>query len=482
MPKSFIARFLPAGWLIILAAFGGASRFDEWQQLVVTLLSAAVLFISFWNLDTSDFRAKRNVWIFLAAVGLAIAMQLVPLPPTIWQNLPGREPFLRSAVLAGLEGGWRPISLTPDLTWAGLFSLMPVAATLAVAPTSNSPAFRPLVWTLFGIMLASAFLGIAQSVGSGNLFLFEHTNVGSAVGVFANRNHHAIFLTLSFPLVAYLITAGRPHFLSPRTAAALGACMIALFAVAVIQAGSRSGLVLGAVMLSATIAAVALKRFPVLELLRRRKTRAPAANNSSQLTILVAMGACVLGIALVLVVARSSAFERLVQFDVTYDFRARVLPLLIQMMEEFSPWGSGYGSFATVYRHFEPFDTLRYTYFNQAHNDVAQVLIEGGIVGALLMITAFLGLVLHTIRILRTQQENMHFIGIVGCMMIVCLFLASFADYPLRTPLLASILIFAATFLREPSLSLSGRNGETRLPTEGGWLKSAHPPKREEIV
>lgn len=98
------------------------------------------------------------------------------------------------------------------------------------------------------------------------------------------------------------------------------------------------------------------------------------------------------------------------------------------------------------------------------------------------MITAFLGLVLHTIRILRTQQENMHFIGIVGCMMIVCLFLASFADYPLRTPLLASILIFAATFLREPSLSLSGRNGETRLPTEGGWLKSAHPPKREEIV
>jgi len=100
-----------------------------------------------------------------------------------------------------------------------------------------------------------------------------------------------------------------------------------------------------------------------------------------------------------------------------------------------------------VYRHFEPFDTLRLTYFNQAHNDVVQILIEGGIASALALAAAILGWAWRTIQLIRATATPERAIGIVGSLIVAALFLASFPDYPLRTPMLVAIFVFAATFM-----------------------------------
>lgn len=455
MHRSRYAKFVPAGWLVFLSLFGGASRYDEWQQVLVAVSSTGLLLAALWTPVCADLRAKRTLWLFLAAVAMAIAIQLVPLPPSIWLHLPGREPFVPSATLTGLDQAWRPLSLTPDLTWAALFSLLPLAATLAVAPTAQSPALRPLIWTLIGVFTTTTVFGLLQTLGVERLAFYQHTNVDSAVGVFANRNHNAIFLSLAFPMVGYLLAVRRRRNMRSRASVDLGSdlvgiaaalCASVLYAVAIVQAGSRAGLLLGGLTLCATMAATLIDYRSTFARAGASRVRNGLARRSQLIAGgLLASLAVIIG--LMALVARSVAFGRLVQFDVAEDYRARILPLLGEMAREFAPFGSGYGSFATVFRHYEPFDTLRFTYFNQAHNDVLQILIEGGFFGAALLIAAVIGWGWRAVGVLRGQRTTEPMIALAGSLLIAILFLSSFADYPLRTPLLAGILIFAGTWM-----------------------------------
>src|SRR3546814_18565778 len=53
------------------------------------------------------------------------------------------------------------------------------------------------------IVIVSAFLGILQVIGgpSNGFYLYRITNWESATGLFANRNHNAMFLACGFPLL-----------------------------------------------------------------------------------------------------------------------------------------------------------------------------------------------------------------------------------------------------------------------------------------
>lgn len=463
MSRLRLSRYLPAAWLVFLALFGGASRHDEWQQLVVPAASAVLLLVMFWTPDRSDIRAKRVLWLFLAGIALSILTQLIPLPHSVWTGLPGREPFTLGATLAGVQPRWRPLSLTPDLTWTSLFSLLPVAATLAIAPRPNSASLAPLVWLMLNIAIVATFLGVAQSLGAESLALYIQTNVGSAVGLFANRNHHAIFLSLAFPILAYLAAGGRLHAGSALVNAAFGAAVAVLISIAIIQAGSRLGLVLATLMFGAVLAAIALKYFPLPSLSAGQNPRRVVGLSRPQLAAIIGLIAASFTVAIILVLVRSAAFERLTQFDVTYDSRSQILPVLIEMAKSFAPLGSGFGSFASVFRLFEPFEMLRYTYMNQAHNDVLQVVIEGGLVGLALMATALILLMRQAMAVAVAPRSEERMIGVVGVLIIAALFLASLVDYPLRTPLLAALLVFAAVF----TLSSYQPEPKSELPSQG---------------
>ena len=55
------------------------------------------------------------------------ALQLVPLPPSVWTSLPGAAPGGPFTFL-DRELPWAPISVAPTGTWLSLMSLLPPLA------------------------------------------------------------------------------------------------------------------------------------------------------------------------------------------------------------------------------------------------------------------------------------------------------------------------------------------------------------------
>mgnify|MGYP007125385276 CR=1 FL=1 len=80
----------------------------------------------------------------VAALALTIA-HLVPLPPAIWSQLPGRELVSEIDRAAGLGDVWRPLSLTPGATWNALHAqLVPLAALVLGAQLGRDDLWRLL--------------------------------------------------------------------------------------------------------------------------------------------------------------------------------------------------------------------------------------------------------------------------------------------------------------------------------------------------
>ena len=100
---------------LALALAGGASRFDEDQQVVARMAAIAALAASLWPLEVETLRLRWRMIAFTGCVWLLLLLQLVPLPPALWALLPGRDVYAEIAREAG-PAAWRPLSLTPDLT------------------------------------------------------------------------------------------------------------------------------------------------------------------------------------------------------------------------------------------------------------------------------------------------------------------------------------------------------------------------------
>src|SRR3546814_4835809 len=115
-------------------------------------------------------------------VPLIMILQLVPLPPAIWTELPGRELYASAAPLAGIEQPWRPISLVPFRTWNSLFAwLIPITTILLIARLGREQRLA-LLPVLIGLGLMSGVLGIAPAIGprDGTPYLYELPKNGSA--------------------------------------------------------------------------------------------------------------------------------------------------------------------------------------------------------------------------------------------------------------------------------------------------------------
>ena len=120
------------------------------------------------------------------------------------------------------------------------------------------------------------------------------------------------------------------------------------------------------------------------------------------------------------------------------------------MAVAFQPFGAGFGSFESVYLGFEPFDLLRSTYLNAAHNDLAQIIIEGGMGAIALLVVFFWWWVRTTFVIWSTRSSSqIALLGRAATLATGFLLLASLFDYPLRTPLLACFFAVLAVWMQQ---------------------------------
>jgi O-antigen ligase len=416
---------------------GGASRPDALGQVVVRTVAAAVLIVAILFGTRPPLERAKPVVLFFAAILLLVALQLVPLPPGLWQALPGRAAFAEAAAASGQPQPWRPLSIVPGSTRNALASLIvPLAALLLTLGLPSRDRAR-LPGLLLGVVAAAALFGLLQASGAGFDNPLVNEPAGHVSGPFANRNHFALLLALGCLRVpAWMFVDGRrAGWRGP-----LGFGLLLLFLLTILATGSRAGMVLGALAL---VLGLALSRRGIQrELGRLPKWAFPA--------LIAGLAAVIaLFVAISLAADRAASINRAFEVDTGADIRSRGLPTVLEMIGTYFPAGSGFGGFDPMFRLAEPFALLKPTYFNHAHDDWLELALDGGLPAMLLMLAAVLWWARSSLRAWRAGPDPRHALPKLGSAMLLLLMVASAFDYPLRTPLIMAMAIFAALWLSD---------------------------------
>lgn len=442
-------------FVVALALTGGASRADAISQMLVRTASvAAICAVLVLPAATDRPRGLVKPIAFFAAIAASILIQLAPLPPALWTVLAGRSDYTAAARIVGAAQPWRPLNLTPDRGWNSLLALLPACAVLVIVSRGPRQNFRYAIALLWIVAFGSALLGLAQMAGGPDspLRYYAITNAYAPTGLFANRNHQSVLLACALPAIGYwaIATPITQRILHPIT---VGAVASATIVIALIASGSRAGLVLGVL---GTVAAL----FFWWPLLAPRLSR---FSRRGRLAVISLSALLIAGLVAVVVLAdRAQSLDRLLGGDQP-DMRGAWFKPSEQMLWTFFPWGSGFGSFAAVFPRFESFDLLRWNYANQAHNDWLQVVIEGGLLGALLA-AIYLGWWVRRSAWAWRRGARSAALAKLGSIITAMLMLSSVVDYPLRTPLLSALFMFASLCLLDQGSQAPPEDAERVRP------------------
>lgn len=433
-PRPSLFFVLLSVLLTVLWLAGGASRATESGQVVVRLTAWLLLIVGILFGDRRLVRPPRPVLILLAAAALLALAQVVPLPPALWQALPGRQALTEVMAASGQPQPWRSWSIVPGATKNALASLVvPFAVLLLVSGLSDGER-RWLPGLVLGFVIASTLLAMLQFSG----VTFDNpliNDTGDVSGSFANRNHLALFIALGCLLLpAWAFMEGRrPGWRSP---VALGIAL--LFTLMILASGSRAGLALGALALA-------------FGLMLGWKGIKGQLRRGPPWLFPALMAAIAIVLALLVLVSvgadRAQSIDRLFIPDTGRDMRARGLPTVLAMTREYFPWGSGLGGFDQIFRMHEPMALLKPTYFNHAHNDILEIILDAGVPGLLLLGAACFWWAWASVRAWRGGSEPRYMLPKLGSAMILLVLIASAFDYPARTPMIMAMIVIAAGWL-----------------------------------
>lgn len=439
------ARFVClAGFLVATFLLGGGARSDIASLVLLRPLAVFVCGYAFLTLDRAALVAHRGVLLWFAAVAALVLVHLMPLPPSIWHGLPGRELLVEVDAASGNPGAWRALAIMPDDAVNALYSLVvPAAVLLLGIQLSPRELGRLLPW-LIGLCIASGLLGLLQAIGpaQGPLYFYRITNPGAPVGLFSNRNHAALFLACLAPLAATWLLDSP----GDRRRLIVGLGSTAALAPLAITGGSRAGLVVAVLGLVGALVLLYRGNFTGGD--RRFLTRAMIGASA----VLVALSAAFLFF------VRAASVDRLLADGQGGDLRFRAWPVVMDAARDFFPWGSGVGTFVTAFQIHEPLDLLKPTYFNHAHNDLLELYVTTGLPGLILLGVAAAGLALATLAAWRKvpaasgaaghDARQARALARMASLVLMLIALASVVDYPLRTPSLAAFAMLGWLWLR----------------------------------
>lgn len=446
LSSSDLRTYVLLFFLAFVFLVGGGSRSDVTSLPILRGVSVLFLFWAVAGMGREDFVRIRAPLAMLAILTAWIALQLVPLPPSLWHAMPGRELVAAVDRLLGEPDLWRPLSLTPSDTWNSLLAMTVPLAALFVASRVSADGMGRVMQALVIIAIVSALLGLLQIVsGNGSAaYLYRITNYSSMVGLFANRNHHAIFQACAVIFAAALLRdelMRRQQNVMIQLGYAAAAILCTTMTMLI---GSRAGLVAGgaAFVLGYAMVAPAWRSRPVT--VRRRSAARGKSSLTSHWLIYVppVLIAAVLATTLFLS-GRATSLSRVADNRVAEDLRVLAWPSVRQMAETYWVAGGGFGSFPSLYRIFEADALLQPAYFNHAHNDWAEAVITGGLPFMLVILAALIWLGFGAYRagfsrLIKGHRGDYR----LPVLAVTGLFAAASAvDYPLRTPSLQAMVV-----------------------------------------
>lgn len=418
-------------FLLCCLAGGGASRANVLSLLYLRPVAILVACYCLHRMSGAQLRTIAAPLAMLAGYAAVMLAQLTPVPGPLWATMPGHASF---AMLVQAEPGWRPPSISPDLTLNSLVSLsLPLAALLLMSLLTFANARIALA--LVASALVSGCVAVMQlAFGAGSAFYLYRQTADSAVGLFANPNHQAVFLACMLPVIALLL-AQRART-DPRRDA-IGAGVAIFILVLIVVTGSRSGLVAGGLGLVGAFALHQLQFTSTRQHERRRY----------RLFYLAFLGGALILLALMTMLGRDLAIDRFLNLNVSKDLRVADFGLFIDLARAYFPFGSGAGTFDPAFRIIEPASIVKKTFVNHAHNELIELVITAGLPGLILLVV-FLGWYLAAIwSVVRAPRSDVRGYAVLGGCQIAIMLLASLSDYLLRTPLMAAFFAMACGWL-----------------------------------
>ncbi|MBF0183236.1 MAG: O-antigen ligase family protein [Magnetococcales bacterium] len=374
----------------------GSNRAWAWalMEISVLLLLITYLFV----------RQKPPVeQTLLPPLKAPLLLFLVAILYPLWQTMPLAEPLLQilsphtlaTRQWAALHQGGT-ISLDLHATWVewlkgiaygGLF-------VLTLLLVNSQRRLQMLIW----VLLSSGVVQVCIS-----LLLLSLSSNSDVRGSFVNRNHLAGLLELIIPLTVGVLRnisslsdsssleRQQSHawlrFFSSSSGGVAGVMMILWFTLFLTQ--SRGG---NAALIFSFVAVWTLSR---LTGMRRQET----VKRSNMIYLLLACTFILGGTA-----GLEILLGRFLDTNLLQEGRLAVLFTGKQIILDYPLFGSGSGTFASIYPRYQP-EAIAHLFFDHAHNDHLELLADRGIIGYALLAGTVLTSWHHMLRCYRHSQH-----------------------------------------------------------------------------
>ena len=379
--------------------------------------------------------SMTDVKVLIASTIAVPLVQLVPLPPFVWQNAPGGDLALEARSVGGAERAWFPLSFFPIRTGAALAALIPAVAMVLLYRRETMKLQLPLL-AIVVLGLLNLLGGALQIVAGQEWFMpYPILERGRLYGFFANHNSAGMmFVVSTCALVGIEFDRKREFW---KWLACI--CTAALLVIGVVLTQSRSSAVLVALP-------VTILMLRTIGELRQHESRAPP---------MIAVGvfvAVVLG-GLALLLTSTNAQRLIVRFGDLEDARPQIWSDSLYSIERFFPIGSGTGTFSEVFQLDETLENLMPRLAGRAHNEYLEVGVESGAIGWVLLFAWLTWALIFTWRSWRIQPK---LATLAVPLALLAVSLQSILDYPLRnvalmcvTGLLIAMLAAQASSFRD---------------------------------
>ncbi|GAA0708216.1 hypothetical protein GCM10009105_07600 [Dokdonella soli] len=411
--------------LIVCFVTGGSSQESGIGVMSAQVLAIPVLLYALTRLIACKCLGSVRFGTGVVALIVLIPfLQLLPVPEWLWSLSPARVSLQHDLAAAGVTGPRYRWSLVPGATERGLLLLLPAVALFFATITLGRSALRRVLSVVIGLALFSMLLGIAQLGAEQHSILNPYPQwVPEMGGVFANPNHQATALAMALVLSVALMLDARRRARPGDGAHALPwvyAALAALFVVAIPMTGSRAAPIIAIVPTVAFVLACGAIPFD------RLRHHLP-----TQLFFLITMTALVIG------VYSAMSWTRGDKVDAIRSMLAEQTTMIGFAQ---APLGGGIGGFIPLYSQGVDASVLRDEYINSAHNEYAQLWLEGGVLAVFGLLAAFAVLGLSVRRLMKLPaRSSSRTTGLGAMMALLVVILHSWVDYPLRTPALLTV-------------------------------------------
>lgn len=416
-----------ASLLVVFAiVLGGGGSPSPAPELALQLISVALA--GLWVLQCPDSVGKVDRSIALACLMILILpiLQIVPLPPELWQALPNRQTQMDILAFVDAQDSWQPISIAPQRTIASLVSLGPPIIAIMLISRLSARERHVLIALVGAAAFVSVLLGAVQVMSNGSVgHFYDQTHRGVVTGYHANRNAAGDLLLIGVIASPLLV-----RFAPDQSEKSIFLLLISILSIGVLLTQSRTGI---AILPFAILAAIILDQM---------MERGRVAWRSILIWGAGGVGLVAAMVTALLYSGQSRLSDVLSRFSARSDFRVELWQDGWFAATQYWPFGSGVGTIQPVLIAAERLEVVDTSMPNRVHNDYLEFLVEAGIFAPILgCALVIIGVKLAAKSLGKGGTSKI--VSLFAIFALLILAIHSIMDYPLRNMALATLAAMA---------------------------------------